>query len=99
MLADGGTLPVIWLGWRDVDCARHPEPEKVWPVRVQAGAFGENQPARALLISPDHAVCVDGVLVPIRNLVNGATIAQIRVWPVMSMMSLCIFCFYFRGTA
>ncbi len=74
--AFGGFAPVTWMGRRQVDCDRHPRPQDVWPVRVQAGAFGDNRPCRDLLLSPDHAVHVDGILVPVRYLVNGASIAQ-----------------------
>ncbi len=74
--AFGGSAAVIWLGHRRVDCARHPRPEDVYPVRVQAGAFGPGQPSADLRLSPDHAVHVDGRLVPVRYLVNGATIRQ-----------------------
>jgi autotransporter passenger strand-loop-strand repeat protein len=74
--AFGGVVPVTWLGQRRVDCRRHPQPRDVWPVRVAAGALGPNQPVRDLWLSPDHAVYVDGVLVPIRYLVNDATIVQ-----------------------
>ena len=76
--ADGGCEPVVWVGRRTVNCARHPQPESVWPVRVQAGAFGENVPMRDLYLSPDHAVYVNSVLVPVRLLVNGTTIAQVE---------------------
>ena len=68
--------PVRWLGHREIDCRRHPRPEAVWPVRVRAGAFGADRPARDLLLSPDHAVYIDGILIPIRHLVNGVSIAQ-----------------------
>ncbi|HEY8287982.1 MAG TPA: Hint domain-containing protein, partial [Acetobacteraceae bacterium] len=71
--------PVVWIGRRSVDCARHPRPEKVWPVRVAAGAFGDALPVRDLWLSPDHAVYVDGVLVPVKHLVNGRSIAQVEV--------------------
>ncbi len=47
-------------------------------MRVQAGAFGAAAPHRDLLLSPDHAVLVGGALVPIRYLVNGASIAQVK---------------------
>lgn len=33
-------------------------------------------PARDLLLSPDHAVFWDGVLIPVRHLVNGRTVRQ-----------------------
>jgi autotransporter passenger strand-loop-strand repeat protein len=74
--AFGGTAAVTWLGYRQVDCHRHPRPRDVWPVRVAAGAFGIGLPYRDLWLSPDHAVFVDGVLIPIRYLINDATIAQ-----------------------
>jgi autotransporter passenger strand-loop-strand repeat protein len=74
--AFGGTATVTWLGHRRVDCRRHPRPHDVWPVRVAAGAFGANQPRRDLFLSPDHAVFFGGVLIPIRYLINDATIVQ-----------------------
>jgi hypothetical protein len=73
---DGDTAAVIWVGRRKVDCARHPNPSKVWPVRVSAHAFGRGMPAADLVLSPDHAVYVDRVLIPIRLLVNGYTVRQ-----------------------
>jgi hypothetical protein len=68
--------PIKWIGWRSLDIAAHPAPELVCPVRIRRGAFAEGVPRRDLLLSPDHAVCVDDVLIPVRLLVNGATIAQ-----------------------
>lgn len=59
------------------DLSSHPTLETVWPVRVQRGAFGENKPSCDLWLSPAHAVFVDGALVEIGQLVNGATIAQV----------------------
>jgi collagen type I/II/III/V/XI/XXIV/XXVII alpha len=50
--------PAIWAGRREVDCARHPQPRKVWPARVAAGAFGPETPHADLFLSPDHAVYV-----------------------------------------
>ncbi len=72
----GDTAEVIWVGRRAVDCARHPNPTKVWPVRVSAHAFGRGMPASDLVLSPDHAVYVDRVLIPIRLLVNGQSVRQ-----------------------
>jgi hypothetical protein len=73
---DGKFRPIIWLGHRRVDCRRHPAPAQVWPVRVAVGTFGPDRPYRDLLLSPDHALLVDGVLIPVRYLVNGRTIRQ-----------------------
>jgi T5SS/PEP-CTERM-associated repeat protein len=73
----GKPQPIVWIGHRSIDCSRHPQPRQVWPVRVAAGAFGRGLPARALYLSPDHAVYADGVLIPVKYLVNGETIAQV----------------------
>jgi hypothetical protein len=45
-------------------------------VRVAAGALGENIPARDLLLSPDHALRVGGVLANAGALVNGTSIRR-----------------------
>jgi hypothetical protein len=74
---DGRSQPIVWIGSRSVDCARHPRPETVWPVRVSAGAFEAEKPNRDLFLSPDHAVLVSGVLIPIKHLINDRTIRQV----------------------
>ena len=71
-----GLAPIRWLGHRTIDCRRHPRPHEVWPVRISAGAFAAGRPARDIRLSPDHAVHVEGALIPVRYLVNGATIAR-----------------------
>jgi autotransporter passenger strand-loop-strand repeat protein len=71
--------PIAWIGRRHVDCARHPQPRKVWPVRIAAGAFGPGRPGKELFLSPDHAVYVNSVLIPIKHLINGGTIVQVPV--------------------
>jgi hypothetical protein len=43
---------------------------------VRTAAFAARIPHRDLLLSPDHAVFIDGVLIPIRYLINGCTIVQ-----------------------
>lgn len=72
--AGGVARPIKWVGRRRVNCANHPEPHLVRPIRVLAHAFGRGSPARDLLLSPDHAVFVDGLLIPVRLLVNHASI-------------------------
>jgi hypothetical protein len=70
----------LWIGRTAVDLDRHPHPEQVTPVRIRAGAFAPDMPHRDLLLSPDHAVRLRDAegeaLVPIRLLVNGASIAR-----------------------
>jgi hypothetical protein len=77
--AAGEPRPIRWIGHRRIDCRRHPKPHDVWPVRVHAGAFGDGLPRRELWLSPDHAVFVEGVLIPVRYLINGRTIVQQRI--------------------
>ncbi len=71
----GRLAPIAWIGHREVDLARHPVPAEAMPIRVAAGALAPDVPSRDLLLSPDHALFVDGVLVPVRYLVNDTTIA------------------------
>ena len=76
---DGALKPVAWIGTRRVDCRRHPEPARVWPVLIAAHAFGPDLPKRDLLLSPDHAIFAEGVLIPVKHLINGASIRQIVI--------------------
>jgi hypothetical protein len=72
--------PVKWIGRRRIDLATHPRPETVAPIRIQRGAFTDNMPHSDLLVSPDHAIMVDGRLICARQLVNGTTIRQEKAW-------------------
>lgn len=79
--AHGGAplQPVMWIGHAKVNIARHKRPELVAPIRIGAGALAEGVPFRDLRVSPDHAIFLDGRLVPARLLVNGTTIVQ-EIW-------------------
>lgn len=76
LTAGGVARPITWLGHRRVDCARHPAPRDVQPIRIAAGAFAPGVPRAALCLSPDHAISIDGRLIPVRYLENGTTIRQ-----------------------
>jgi hypothetical protein len=94
--AFGGTVMVTWLGHRRLDCRRHPRPHDVWPVHIAPGAFAPNRPRRDLWLSPDHSVFVDGVLIPVRYLLNDATIrqepaAEVTYWHVEAPMHDVLF--------
>jgi hypothetical protein len=65
------------VGSRRLDLLRHPSPWRVAPVRIAAGAVGPGIPARDLILSPDHAVSIAGVLVMAADLVDGHSIRRI----------------------
>ncbi len=77
VVAGGGARPVRWIGARSLEPARHAQPDMVLPIRVRRDAFAPGRPHRDLFLSPDHAVFVDGVLIAIRQLVNGGSIAPV----------------------
>ncbi len=74
----GAMRAVRWVGRRNLDAEDHAQPHAVWPVRIDRGAFADGLPERNLYLSPDHAVYLDGCLVPAKALVNGRSIAQER---------------------
>ncbi len=67
---------VVWTGRRQIDISRHPRPESIWPVRINAGAFAPHIPMRNLRLSPGHAIYMDGVLFEAAALVNGTSIVR-----------------------
>jgi hypothetical protein len=69
---------VLWIGRRRIRLAGHPMATRLAPVRIKAGALADATPHRDLLVSPDHCLLLDGVLVPARLLVNGETIVAER---------------------
>ena len=77
LLHDGTTAPITWIGHRTLDCTRHPNPDLILPVLIEAGALATGIPCRDLLLSPDHAILLQNHLIPAKTLINGATIRQI----------------------
>jgi Ca2+-binding RTX toxin-like protein len=72
---EGVPAPVRWMGRQTVS-TRFGDPMAVLPIRIRAGALGEGLPLRDLLVSPDHAILVSGLLVQAGALVNGASILR-----------------------
>ncbi len=73
VIASGEILPVCWIGVQTLSrafAARH----RLLPVRIRAGALGAGMPSRDLLLSPGHALLLDGLLVQAGALANGASI-------------------------
>jgi hypothetical protein len=77
-LVSGRLRRVRWIGSREVDCARHPEPAQVYPVRVRMDAFAPGVPSRDVLLSRDHALALEGGLIPVRHLIDGAWVVRER---------------------
>ncbi|ABI62243.1 Hint domain-containing protein [Granulibacter bethesdensis] len=68
--------PIRWLGRRSYNGRFIQGRRDVLPVRIRQGALDGVLPKRDLLVSPLHAMFIDGVLVPAGRLVNGVSIVQ-----------------------
>lgn len=75
LAADGRVLKVKFVSQQTISPLFNSAP-RARPVRIARGALGENRPARDLLVSPGHAIFMDGILVRAGALVNGTTITQ-----------------------
>lgn len=76
LTAAGLARRVKWIGWRHLDPLRHQDPDLAQPIEISAGAIASGIPARAVRLSPEHAIALDGMLIPARLLTNGTTIRQ-----------------------
>ena len=72
---DGRPRRVDWIGRRRM-VAPFSRPLRSLPVRIRAHALAENVPCRDLLVSPDHAVLMEDVLINAGALVNGVSILR-----------------------
>jgi hypothetical protein len=71
-----GTARVKWIGRRSYDGRFIAGNPLALPVTVRADALAPGVPARNLMLSPGHALFVDGHLLPAWRLVNGVSITQ-----------------------
>jgi hypothetical protein len=76
VVTTNGAVPVKWIGRqtirRNASASWHPS---VLPIRVSRSAIDDQTPRRDLILSPEHALLVDGALIPVKYLVNGLSIS------------------------
>jgi hypothetical protein len=82
----GGERPVRWVGTQRFEGRLAGRGSQ--PVRLRAGSLGPGMPGSDLLVSPGHAVMVEGVLAHAGALVNGTTIVQDRMGGVIEYFHL-----------
>lgn len=71
LTASGDVKPIKWIARQKIERAsRH----DAAPVKISRYAIDGKAPHRDLYVSPAHAIYIDGVLIPAKNLVNGITI-------------------------
>lgn len=84
---DSGAQDIVWIGARRMSGARLYAMPELRPVRIQAGALGNDDPRGDLVVSPRHRVLLAGpvaralfntdeVLVAAEDLINDRSIAR-----------------------
>jgi hypothetical protein len=75
----GDTKRIKWIGRRSYQGRFIAGNRDVLPIRFTANSLADGVPSCNLEVSPNHAIYIDGALVPAKRLVNGATIYQLNV--------------------
>jgi hypothetical protein len=85
-LSAGDVLPTVFAGpapIREIRYFRYerrnrnePWPSSVTPIRIRASAIEDNIPRADLYVAAPHSLYIDGVLVPVWNLVNGRSVTR-----------------------
>jgi hypothetical protein len=70
----GEAVPIKWIGRNIYRKSGSTWPSRVVPIRVSRFAMDGKTPYTDLYLSPQHALFIDGSLLPVRYLVNGTSI-------------------------
>jgi hypothetical protein len=71
-----GTQRIRWIGTRRYAGRFIAGNHLMLPVCFNAGSIADGVPSRDLYVSPGHAMCLDGVLIPAWRLINGVSVRQ-----------------------
>jgi hypothetical protein len=76
--SSGEAKPIQWVWGRRFERQRREKrwPEEIAPIRVARSALGPNTPHRDLYLSRYHCLYLDGVLIPVVDLLNNSTITR-----------------------
>lgn len=74
LTADGRAVPVRWLAKQTIANIPYALSPKLEPVRIAAGALGADLPETDLVVSADHGMILDGLVVNAGAMVNGSSI-------------------------
>jgi hypothetical protein len=73
----GEALAVKWIGRHLYKRSGSSWNDSVVPIRISRHALDHQTPRRDLYLSPGHALFIDGVLIRVKDLVNGISIAPV----------------------
>jgi hypothetical protein len=79
---DGGYKTIRWIGHRHLDRSALRRQEKLWPVRIVAGALGNGLPKRDLMVSRQHRLLVRSRIAERMFGVSEVLIAAIKLTPM-----------------
>jgi|HubBroStandDraft_6_1064221.scaffolds.fasta_scaffold759090_1 hypothetical protein len=76
VLTASGVKPIRWIGRRSYSDLAATADREVLPIHIRRDALGDNVPSGDLWVSPEHAMFIDGMLIPAALLINGVSIVQ-----------------------
>lgn len=72
----GAVSKITWLGSLEIHLQTSLAREELSPIRIERNALSDGVPHRDLFLSRDHVLFLDGVLIPVRLLVNEMSIVR-----------------------